>query len=122
MEMFLLLLSSACLGLLVWNLTNHLSARLSSYRQNIRLQALLKGRSPSVPFKAAVQWLVQKENLLLKRPLFRKYDVFLSNLIRRAALEGLRPVEVLGYQALGALGGSVVLGGLSGSLELTLIT
>lgn len=115
----LLALSSLCIGWVARDASFGLLARLARSRQDARLKSLATQSGKPLPFQSFLTLVENHFQLLRKPALLEKHFNYLARLIQRAGRNDFKPAHVLGYQILGALGGSLVFGFAAGSILLS---
>ncbi len=121
MPFALLVVSCSCLGWFVRDWTLFLLIRHARHQQDVKLKSLMTRQRKPFPFQGLLTWLEEGLVLFRKSNLLEKYLMYLSRVIQRMGREDLRPAQILAYQILAALGGTIIFGLLAGSPFLALL-
>ena len=114
----LLAVSCICLGWVAQTLVSALLLRVSRHQQDIRLKSLVAQSRKPLPFQSFLSLLEENIQHLQKSKALEKYLQYVSRQLQRMNREDLKPIHILSYQILGALGGALLFGLLAGSFLL----
>ena len=106
------------MGWFVRNIAFDLLVRVSRHQQDVRLKSLVAQERKPLPFQSFLSMVEDNVKLLRKPALLENYFNYLTRQLQRVGRDDLKPIHILGYQILGALGGALVFGFLAGSFFL----
>jgi tight adherence protein C len=121
MIIFLSLICAVGIGWFVQNIAHSIIIKILKQQQMIRFNNIVKQKR-AIPLQSFIDTFRENTTSLLTTKQIKNYLSYLETQLRRANYGHFKPVDILGYQVLMAVGFCFVFGFLAGSYELALIS
>jgi len=121
MILFFSFICAVGIGWFVRNVFLSIIIKFSQKQQSMRLNNIVKQKK-AIPLQSFIDTFRENVSSLLTAKTVKNYLSYLETQLRRANYGHFKPVDILGYQVLMAVGFCFVFGFLAGSYELALIS